>query len=235
MRPVNKWPVGHVYNTHTILNDYNPYSSSKPYLEANIGRYCSYCERIIDDEAMHVEHVQPYSLAKYKSLEYTWTNFLVSCHRCNGKDTKSNKDVVFVNTHLPHLNNTFKSISYYADGSVRADTNLVGVELARAKFLIDLVGLDRIKGHPKHLEGDKRAERRSNAWEYAERCKSDYELLGSSLTPNFIAVTAAKIGHWSVWMKVFERHDNVRSELISAFNNTFSDCRTTDVNRNPIP
>lgn len=229
MRPVNKWPVGTVHGLHTIQLIYNPWSSAKPYLEANLGAYCSYCETRIFDEGMHVEHVKPKS--KFKSLKYSWVNFLVSCQRCNGPDNKGEKKVVFNNIHLPHRNNTYKSISYYSNGSVTVTPGLSAAETAKAQALINLVGLDKMLGHPNYHVGDKRYERRSESWHLANRYKTDYETPNTNLTPRFIAEFAAQNGFWSVWMKVFENHNDVLNELIISFKGTFANCRTTDVNR----
>jgi uncharacterized protein (TIGR02646 family) len=235
MRPVNKWPIGTTYLTHTIQQTYNPYNQAKPYLEANIGGYCSYCERVIEDEAMHIEHIQAKSLPMYFHLKYEWNNFLVACHRCNGVDNKHNKDVVFNQTHLPHINNTHLSISYFEDGTVTVTPGLNPDETAKAQSLIDLVGLDKILGDPRHLEGDKRYERRKTAWKFAAKLKADYDKIDTFLTPVYIAEFAAIKGFWSVWMKVFNNNPEVQNELILAFNGTFPDCNITDVNRDVLP
>lgn len=232
MRPIVKWPVGHNYSTHTITQRYNPYSNSKPHLEANIGCYCSYCEKPISDESMHVEHIRPKSI--HANLEFEWDNFLVSCQRCNGTDNKGTKDVNFNQTHMPHLNNTFLSIIYFADGSISVDPRMLGAESAKAQSLIDLVGLDKISGHPEHKEGDKRFERRKTIWEIAEKMKLNYSAANTSLTPDFIATCATKMGFWSVWMTIFSDFPEVQNELINVFNGTFSDCISTDINRNSI-
>ena len=110
MRPILKLKPKEKIIIHgkpeTIDETYKPHQSAKPILTANIDEYCSYCERPASDEALHIEHIQPKGLSQYESLEFSWSNFLLACARCNGADNKSNKDVVFSEIHLPHLQNT---------------------------------------------------------------------------------------------------------------------------------
>ncbi|MBA4155334.1 retron system putative HNH endonuclease [Flavobacterium sp.] len=233
MRPVVKWPVGHAYLTYTITNVYKPHKGAKKHLEANLGGYCSYCEKPVTDEAMHVEHIRPKSV--HANLKFEWDNFLISCQRCNGPDNKGVKDVIVNNTHMPHLNNTYSSISYFEDGTVTVTPGLDSHETAKSRSLIELVGLDRILGHPQHLEGDKRYERRKTIWEIAVKMKTNYIKVNSSLTPDFIALCASQMGFWSVWMKVFSDCSEVQNELILSFNGTFLDCCKSDINRNLLP
>jgi uncharacterized protein (TIGR02646 family) len=234
MRPIDKWIVGKVVKGITIQDEYIPWASAKLLLEANIGAYCSYCEKPITDEGMHVEHVQPKGLVKYNNLKYKWTNFLVSCQRCNGPDNKHNKDVIFSIIHLPHRNNTYRSIAYFADGSVDVKSGLSTTESTKAKKLIELVGLGKMEGDPQYKEGDQRYKRRKTVWGYAERLKADFESPTSHLTAEYIAGYAVGRGFWSVWMNVFQNHPTVLQALITAFEGTFPDCLTTDINRNAV-
>ena len=228
MRPVNKWKVGYVFGAEIIKDKYSPHKSAKPHLESNLGCFCSYCEIPIMDEAMHVEHVKPQD--SNRTLKYKWINFLVSCHRCNGADNKSNKPVIFKDIYLPHRNNTFKCIEYHFSGKVDVKPGLTVIESLKTKRLIELVGLQLMKGDPKHKMGDKRAERRQTVYTLALKYESDYSQ-GKISSIKFIVEFALGKGFWSVWMKVFESHPLVIKELILAFDGTFSDCISTNLDR----
>ncbi len=232
MRPLEKW----IHTDNTIIPPikeiYNPYSDAKDDLERNIGGYCSYCERPTTDEASHVEHVQPKGLLKYKNLEFSWSNFLLSCARCNGADNKHNKDVVFANIHLPHNNNTSYSIIYLEGGFVTINPILNGKELENAEALINLVGLDKRPGHASHLPKDKRWDRRREVWEIAVRYLAEYE--NHKIGVLNIIDLAKGYGFWSVWFNVFCNHSLIKQALIQNFRGTAS-CFDSNNNFNPIP
>lgn len=117
MRPVvklapGKYPCGDG-SSLTIKTDYHPnYKDAKPHLVFNLGCMCSYCEKAFDDEReLAVEHIQAKKYKDengnypYAALETKWENFLLSCATCNGPDNKGDKNVVYGECHLPHLNN----------------------------------------------------------------------------------------------------------------------------------
>lgn len=218
MRPIRKWIHTDVTIVPPINEFYNPYQDAKPDLERNIDAYCSYCERPANDDAAHVEHIQPKGLPQYVALQYSWSNFLLSCARCNGSDNKSDKDVVFGTVHLPHLNNTAISITYGEGGIVQANVNLDNQELANAKALINLVGLDKRPGHPQHLPKDKRWDRRREVWEIANRYLDKYN---QHLVDEHTILDLAKgYGFWSVWFSVFRNAINVKHLLVTNFRGT---------------
>jgi uncharacterized protein (TIGR02646 family) len=234
MRPVKKW----IHTDATIIppiNEfYNPYQDAKPDLERNIDAYCSYCERPAQDEAVHVEHIQPKGLSQYFAKKYLWSNFLLACARCNGADNKSEKDVVFGTIHLPNLNNTAISIIYGEGGFVQVNNTLHNQELANAVALINLVGLDKRPGHPNHLHKDKRWDRRREVWEIAKRnlIKYDRDLIDAYT----ILDLARGYGFWSVWFSLFRNSIEVKQLLVTNFRGTESKCFNSDfnpINRNP--
>ena len=228
MRPVQKLDVGAVVMIngvrHTITAIYNPYSDAKTPLAANIGEYCSYCERPVSDEALHIEHVQAKALLQYIGLQYNWSNFLLACQRCNGMDNKGNQEVIYANIHLPHLNNTLMSIQYGTGGIVRIHPNLVvgSVEYQKAKKLIDLVGLDKRPGHTDYLPNDKRWLKRDKVWQLAKKYKQKYN--AKQIDIETIIDLAKANGFFSVWFSVFDLHFAVKLALIKAFEGTAVNC-----------
>lgn len=240
MRPVTKLKPGDTVillegTTHQIQATYKPYQDAKYPLGANIGEYCSYCELPVSDAALEVEHIQAKSLTKYKHLEFSWINFLLACSRCNGRDNKFNKDVVFANIHLPHLNNTMLSIEYGQGGLVQVHPNLVvgSPEYQKAKALIDLVGLDKDPSHPDYKYKDKRWLRRDIVWQLATDYELDYRQ--GNVRIKAIIDLAISRGFFSVWFTVFKKHPKIRAALIQNFTGTTLSCFDPQNNYNPIP
>lgn len=236
MRPVTKLKPGDSValldgTTHTIQAIYKPYQSAKYPLGANIGEYCSYCERPVSDAALAVEHIQAKGITKYAHLEFSWTNFLLSCARCNGTDNKGTKDVVLTNIHLPHLNNTMLSIHYGQGGLVQIHPNLIAgsPEYQKAKTLIELVGLDKC---PAKL-GDNRWRRRDDVWKLAVRYEDKYRQTNTTIED--IIELAKPRGFFSIWFTVFEDHPDVKKALILNFSGTTTTCFDSQNNFNPIP
>jgi len=236
MRPVSKLKPGDSVTLldgtiHEIQAIYKPYQAAKYPLGANIGEFCSYCECPITDAALAVEHIQAKSLTKYAHLEFSWINFLLACARCNGKDNKSNKDVVLTDIHLPHLNNTMLSIHYGQGGLVQVHPNLVvgSAEYKKAKALIDLVGLDKC---PAKL-GDNRWRRRDIVWQLAMRFEDKYRQ--TKTTVEDIIELAKSRGFFSIWFTVFKNYPKVRQALIQNFAGTALECFDPQNNYNPIP
>jgi len=236
MRPVSKLKPGDSVTlldgtTHEVQTTYKPYQNAKDPLAANIANYCSYCEKPITDEASAIEHVQAKSLTKYVHLEFAWSNFLLACSRCNGADNKWNKDVVFGNIHLPHLNNTMLSIEYGQGGFVQVHSNLIvgSPEYQKAKALIDLVGLDKCPGK----FGDNRWQRRFEVWKLATKYEQKYTQ--EETTIEIIIDLALPRGFFSVWFTVFKNHPEIRAALIRNFAGTTVQCFDPQNNYNPIP
>lgn len=137
-------------------------------------------------------------------LRFTWSNFLLSCARCNGTDNKGDKDVIYKNIHFPHKNNTMLSIEYGQGGLVQVHSNLVvgSPEYQKAKALIDLVGLDKDPSHPDYKRKDKRWLRRDIVWQIAVECEDDYQKEKVGL--EYIIKVAIPRGFFSVWFTVFK-------------------------------
>jgi uncharacterized protein (TIGR02646 family) len=238
MRPVSKLkPKDKIAidgKSETIQETYKPYSDAKSTLTANIDEYCSYCERPASDEALHIEHIQAKGIDKYKHLEFSWSNFLLACQRCNQTDNKGNKDVIFSEIHLPHLQNTMLSIQYLAGGFAKVHPNLIAnpKESEKAKTLIELVGLDKRPGHNEYKPKDKRWQRRDVAWQKAIRYEKKFQNKETDIET--IIDLAKSKGFFSVWFTVFENHSEVRLALIDSFKGTAKECFDNEGNPKAI-
>ena len=83
---------------------------------------------------------------------------------------------------------------------------------------MELVGLDRRPGHPNLSSKDKRWQERMETWRIAERYLNKFNL-GQCDVETIIVLASAK-GFWSIWMTVFEPHQNVISGLIQGYPGT---------------
>lgn len=236
MRPVEKKVVNDVITLEdgsvvVVHSDYNPHTDARPVLLANLGHYCSYCETWEQvGSNIEVEHVQPrkYQVGGvyvYQHLQYKWSNFLLACHTCNGRSNKACQNVILGEVHLPHLNNTFKSLEYHPAGVVKVNPNLTGDSKTHAEKLVSLVRFDK-------TENDDRIEARRNAWTLASSLLADYESGNHEL--NKLIETIKNYGFWSIWFTVFMNHDEVRSAMIDAFPGTAKNCFDPNNHYEPI-
>jgi len=198
------------------------YAQYRAYLTDNLGYYCSYCERRLEN-MIGVEHVKPKTL--YGSLELEWGNLLIACVNCNS--TKGHKDIILSEFYWPHLDNTARAFNYSTGGIVRINAQLSPIQRVRAQKMIDLVGLDRqpsydIAKNP--TETDTRWKFRLEAWNKAESLKKDLMEKDTSFVRSLIVDIAIKTGYYSVWMSVFQSDLVMQKDLIAAFNGTDSTC-----------
>lgn len=226
MRPVEKLIPGSIVTLsdgaqQTILSDYNPHGLAKTALVANLGMACSYCEDSSHVERnLDVEHIQPKGLPQYAALRTKWSNFLLSCHTCNGSDNKDTHDVILGEVHLPHLNNTFLSLQYDAGGVVRVNPALTGLSYQHAEALFNLLGLG--KNSISSCPGDKRWKKRSDDWDLANKYLLKYNA-GTVEIDTIIDLVKAR-GGWSIWFTVFRGKDDVLEKLIDCFEGTAARC-----------
>lgn len=220
MRPVEKLSPG----TYTmpdgssieVRGHYDNYHDAKPALVYNLGLFCSYCEDGYHQARdLHVEHVQPKGYIEngvkiYAHLEYEWSNFLISCATCNGADNKGKTNVVLSEFHLPHLNNTFKSLVYKAGGVVEVNPVLTGDAYNHARKLLKLVRLD--KSPATSRPGDTRCMKRRTDWDLASKFRAKYDA-GKVSIDTIVCLVKAK-GGWSIWFTVFSGCDDVRKALL---------------------
>lgn len=213
MRPVERG---------TAPREYANYRNAIADLENRLGRYCSYCERRLPT-SLAVEHMAPKIIHRDREVE--WDNFLLGCTNCNS--VKDDRDVLDDDILWPDRHNTMLALTYSPGGFVRLAEGL-GPELRRrAQALIDLVGLDRHGSHggQQPARRDRRWEDREEAWATAEACRDRFESLGEFEEARDLVIEVAKgHGFFSVWFAVFDRHADVRLELIDAFPGTAASC-----------
>lgn len=203
----------------TAPRPYAAYGDAIGDLEDRLGRYCSYCERLLQI-GLAVEHKAPKSL--YPDRELVWDNFLLGCSNCNS--VKDDKDVDDDGTLWPDKHNTMLALAYSTGGFVQVAEGL-GADLSqRAQVLIDLVGLDRhnAKGWPRPAKRDQRWRDREEIWAMAESLRDRFD--NSNVMLDLIILVAKGYGFFSVWFVIFGRHGSVRRALIEAFPGTATSC-----------
>lgn len=213
MRPIEKGQAPRVYEDYRVALDD---------LEARLGRYCSYCERRIGT-GLAVEHKAPKDSHPGRRLD--WNNFLLSCVNCNS--VKSMKDLGEGKTLWPDEHNTVLAVAYESGGFVRVAPALGGDLAARARSLIDLVGLDRhwAEGFPPPARRDRRWQQREETWKAATRCLANYERQNRTQAALECIVDAALgYGFFSVWLSVFADFPDVKRALVGSFAGTAADC-----------
>lgn len=213
MRPLRRGPAPRAYSS---------YGDAIGDLEERLGTYCSYCERRLP-ASLAVEHMSPKSV--HPNRELTWGNFLLGCTNCNS--VKGDTDTRDDETLWPDRDNTLFALSYSEGGFVRLDSRLNAEQQARARVLIDLVGLDRhsARGWPRPASRDKRWQQREELWAIVGKSVSAFEALGQSAEARSLIVDVAKgYGFLSVWLTLFDAYPDVKVALIDAFPGTAKDC-----------
>jgi uncharacterized protein (TIGR02646 family) len=234
MRPVQKAqvdvPLSPPHEEITISSTYNGHTEAKIPLEANLGTYCSYCEVYSSD--LEVEHI--ISQHQDSNLRHSWTNFLLACGRCNGKDNKTNKPVDLTNMYFPHQNNTLLAFQYLEGGIVGLHPSLTATQRPKAEATLNLLCLDKYPSNPKYPKlkrNDTRWKHRRSAWEIASRYLTKLE--NNETEISVIIDLALSRGFFSVWFTVFGAYPAVKNALIQAFVGT--DRNSFDAQFNPIP
>lgn len=207
--------------------EYARYGDAIGDLEERLGKYCSYCERRLPI-GLAVEHMAPKNAHRDhrdRDRELDWDNFLLGCTNCNS--VKGNTEVADADVLWPDRHNTMLAFAYSRGGLVRVAGGLTPDLQRRARALMELVGLDRHSqgegGQP--AKRDRRWMDREEAWATAELFRSRFEELGRSDEVRSSVVDAARYcGLFSVWFAVFDRHVDVRLELINAFPGTAASC-----------
>lgn len=226
MRPVKKW--NWPSDLPGVKKVYSPYRIAINDLGTNLGDYCSYCGMQVYIISLEVEHVDDKHNNPARIED--WDNFLLACKNCN--TIKGTKPINYNAMVFPHIHNTYKIIQYLTDGVIEVNTTFPNQIQIKIQNTINLVGLDRLPGHLDYSDKDKRWEYRMKVWRLANKYLQEFE--SNSIKIVTIIDLAVTNGFWGVWMQVFENHDEVLTELIQNFQETFVDCRTTNINRNPI-
>jgi uncharacterized protein (TIGR02646 family) len=203
--------------------DFSNYRDALPDLVSRLGRYCSYCERLIPVQ-LAVEHIQPKGLPAYQALIGRWDNFLLACVNCNS--TKLDKDVILTEVLLPDRDNTFAAYLYDAGGGVQVSARLSPSEQKLALATLNLVGLQRPGPTAADANGRlialDRIKQRLEAWLTAEYARDNLLALrpGDDVLAEAVVRLALATGFFSVWMEVFRDNPTIRNRLIDAFPGT---------------
>ena len=222
MRPVKKWETGSLHGESVVVKEeYKPSRTAQPVLVANLGMYCSYCEKSMHEEPdLEVEHIEPSSKASITELVTQWDNFLLACPTCNKH--KGNKTVILNDIHLPHRNNTYKSIVYNEAGGILPNKNMSSLSIQHADNLIKLLSLDNRS----------KTDMRRRTWQLAVDALKDYE--GGKTTLDLLLQFIEQRGGWSIWFTVFKGHDEVRRRLIEYFPGTEANCFDSNNHYEPV-
>jgi hypothetical protein len=234
MRPISK-------GASPVVGDFRKYQDAKPDLVSRLGLYCSYCERRIVT-LLAVEHIEPKSGPNGRPrLEKCWNNFLLACTNCNS--CKGPKAVNFEQLLFPDRDNTFAAFVYKDDGTTTISPNITPHQTVIASNLLRLVGLKK----PVQIYNDSNEQLvaldRSGQRMQAIACaKEALSLLqaepDSNSTKEAIVMMAVQAGYFSIWMKVFDAHIDMKVRFIQAFNGTLaSGCfdMTTGDSISPAP
>lgn len=111
---------------------------------------CAYCDSPVSLKEVEVEHFLP--KPAYPQFSFDWDNFLPVCSPCNAN--KANEDVGKRPIVDPSIDDP-ESFFCYVGARIIPANHLSGEALEKARFSIDLLGLNReslITSRSKHLE-----------------------------------------------------------------------------------
>lgn len=217
MRPIRKLQS-------PVNGDFNSYEDAKPELVSRLGQYCSYCERMIST-LLAVEHIEPKNGPHGKpALEKSWSNFLLACQNCNS--CKGSKKVDFTKLLFPDRDNTFYAFVYNDDGTISPSANLNAHQKILAENTLNLVGLDKpiqqyIDSNGEFVYLDRVGQRMAVIAEAQDALKCYLSAPSDSMRDVIVKLAKAK-GFFSIWMKVFHAHQDMKIRFIMGFNGTES-------------
>ncbi|RLV58254.1 HNH endonuclease [Parashewanella curva] len=212
MRPVSK-------GKSPINGEFNQYQDAKTELVSRLGGYCSYCERKVVT-LLAVEHIEPKDLKS--DLEKSWDNFLLACANCNS--CKSKKPVELKEVLLPDRDNTYAAFTYQDDGEVKPSEHITQVQKQLALKTLSLVGLDKpIQEFKDSNDQLVSLDRTSQRKEVIGEAQVALELLARNANADMmtaIVYMAKNSGYFSIWMKVFNEHPEMKLRFIEVFKGT---------------
>jgi len=225
MRPVTKSVR---YNEDGSPLTFHHWDEAKTDMLNELGKYCSFCEREGYRSSLAIEHIFPKDLDKYEHLKFRWDNFLLGCINCNS--TKGTKDIDPSHIYLPNLDNLLTTVEILEGGAIQVKGDLPEDVRNKTIAFIELVGIDRDPSHPRYSEKDDRWESRLKVWEIATDFCRDYQ--DQQIRLERIVQMAQWSGYFSVWLKVFRAHPEVKELLIRSFSGTDTGC--FDENFEPV-
>jgi len=223
LRPVVKGEVPKNKDGTDIV--FKEYGEAKRFLIDRIGKYCSYCETRINSN-LAVEHVRPKK--KVPELELSWDNFLLACSSCNS--TKGDDDIILADYFWPDIENTFLYFLYDGCGLVKVKPGLTPQQETKARETIKLTGLGKPAPKPNTKEykkaSDLRVEHRLEAW---KKANTHLKLFENAPIDNkqqlilYLVDIVESSGFWSIWITVFENHQDVKRALVNGILGTNKD------------
>jgi len=165
---------------------------------------------------LNVDHVRPKGLKdaqgklRYEHLIYRWDNFLLACVNCNS--IKSKKDFTDDGPFLPHTHNLLFHVELGPNGVPRPRRSDKAAN--KAKAFLELVGLDRHPGHPRHTPADDRWADRMRVAEIAQRQLKHYASQKGVPRLGTILDLAGSNGYFDIWFSVFAEFPEVRRALV---------------------
>lgn len=197
----------------------NPWTDAKPDLVEELGGFCSYCEKCNTRSSFAVEHIFGKDCKDaagnliYDDLKYRWDNFLLGCVNCNS--VKGDQDITLLNPYMPHGHNLLHYIEVITGGLVQIKAGVAGIDRIRTQTFIDLVGLDRVPGHPRYSTKDDRWDNRLRAYDIAERQLEKYNRPHPVTDIETIVDLARTTGYFAVWYNLFKGIDEVINALLN--------------------
>lgn len=198
-------PVARNQNNRTV----SKYGEFFDDLIENFGSYCSYCEV---QGKPDIEHVIPKS--RDDSLECSWDNLLLGCPSCN-RHYKVNKNQSRDGYVWPDEEDTFLLFTYLPSGQMKVSPDLTNLQqIQKAQNTLELCGLDKGPGDTPHGSTAWGWKDRKQAWDRAEETKGMY--IREEIPEQMVVMQATAVGHWSVWMTVFEDYPHVQKAISNA-------------------
>ena len=197
---------------------FTDYKQARDALIARMGDYCSYCEIALPSE-VDVEHMLPKSL--HEKLELEWSNFLLACSNCNS--IKGNQPATLDDYYWPDQDNTLRAFLYELDEPPQVSTTGT-CDPTIALRTLELTGLDRVPGHPRYSDRDRRWKKRMEAWNIALFSQKNLTANDCTEMREQIIVAARATGFWSIWYHVFYLDQDMQDRLIDAFPGTDRHC-----------
>ena len=216
MRPVERGPWPKDAAGRRAL--FSEYENARHDLISRIGPYCSYCEARLP-ASLAVEHCQPKKHKKHLKLD--WGNFLLACVNCNS--IKGSRQIRLGDYLWPDSHNTFRAFEYGPGALVAPASALPPPLRARARRMMDLVGLGRNPVNDP-AASDRRWQEREEVWGIAEESLADLHANSTRQMQTQIVRTALGHGRWSIWMTVFRNEPHMLRLFIEAFPGTSHSC-----------